>query len=82
MILWGLLSDGSDNLLSSKRVVTLLSFILCGVAFMANVFFGYDVDANLFDSMIYLTMAGLGFTASEKFLPINKKNKTSESPND
>jgi hypothetical protein len=29
--------------------------------------FGYHVDSKLFDSMMYIVVAGLGFTASEKF---------------
>jgi hypothetical protein len=34
---------------------------------MSNVFFGKTVDNTLFDSMMYIVVAGLGFTASEKF---------------
>lgn len=67
MILRGLLSDGHNNSLSSKRVVTILAFILCGIAFISNLFWGYTVSQYMFEGMIYLTMAGLGFTASEKF---------------
>ena len=59
----------SDNTaVSSKRVVTFLAFLLCAGAFISNVF-GYQVDAKLFDSMMYIVIAGLGFTASEKFAP-------------
>jgi len=66
-MLKGLLSDGTDDNLSSKRVVTLLSFLLCGIAFIANLFWNFDIEEYMFDGMVYLTMAGLGFTASEKF---------------
>lgn len=76
MILKGLLSDGIDDNLSSKRVVTVLSFLLCAVAFIANLFWNYEVKDYMFDGMIYLTMAGLGFTASEKFaFKSNKSEK-------
>jgi hypothetical protein len=68
-MLKGMLDDSHDNSLSSKRVVTLLAFVLCGIAFMANLFWDYKVEAYMFEGMIYLTMAGLGFTASEKFAP-------------
>jgi len=61
-----MLGDGTDNNVSSKRVITFLAFVLCGVAFIADIL-GYKVTPNLFDSMIYLVIAGLGFTASEKF---------------
>lgn len=69
----GMLSDGSDNNLSSKRVVTFLAFLMCAIAFIANLFWNFDVDEYMFEGMIYLTMAGLGFTASERFATKNNK---------
>jgi hypothetical protein len=63
-----MVSDGTDGSISSKRVVTLLAFIMCSFGFVANVY-GYPVDSKLFDSMMYIVIAGLGFTASEKFSP-------------
>lgn len=62
-----MLSDGHNDSWSSKRVITFLAFIMCSAAFIGNVFFGKTVDAALFDSMMYIVVAGLGFTASEKF---------------
>ena len=64
--LTSMLADGENGSLSSKRVITLLAFILCSCGFVASVL-GYHVDAKLFDSMMYIVVAGLGFTASEKF---------------
>ena len=61
-----MLSDGCNNTISSKRVVTLLAFLVCAFALIADIY-GYKVTPSLFDSMIYLVIAGLGFTASEKF---------------
>jgi hypothetical protein len=61
-----MLSDGCNGTVSSKRVVTLLAFAVCAFALVADIF-GYKVTPSLFDSMIYLVIAGLGFTASEKF---------------
>jgi hypothetical protein len=75
-MLSGLLSDGTDDNLSSKRVVTLLAFTLCGVAFIANLFWGYTIEDYMFEGMIYLAMAGLGFTASEKFASYKNKNNS------
>lgn len=74
-MIYGLLNDSHNGTLSSKRVVTFLAFLLCGVAFVANLFWGFEVKPFMFDSMIYLTMVGLGATASEKFAPINKETK-------
>lgn len=62
-----MLEDGCDGSLSSKRVITLLAFIMCSIAFMADLFTAYTVKDAMFDAMIYLVIAGLGFTASEKF---------------
>lgn len=69
-----MLQDGCNGSLSSKRVITFLSFLLCAYAFVASIH-GYEVKDQLFDSMIYLVIAGLGFTASEKFSKGNKPNE-------
>ena len=61
-----MLSDGINNTVSSKRVVTLLAFLMCAGGFIAMVC-GYPLDSKIFDSMMYIVIAGLGFTASEKF---------------
>jgi len=57
-----------DPTVSSKRVITFLAFLLCAAAFIAMIL-GYTIDTKLFDSMMYIVIAGLGFTASEKFAP-------------
>jgi hypothetical protein len=62
-----MLTDGTDEGISSKRVVTLFAFILCSIAFIANLFWGLDVKDSIFEGMMYIAIAGLGFTASEKF---------------
>jgi hypothetical protein len=58
----------SDPAVSSKRVITFLAFLLCASAFIAMIL-GHSIDQKLFDSMMYIVIAGLGFTASEKFAP-------------
>ena len=57
-----------DSGVSSKRVITFLAFLLCAGAFVSMIL-GYQIDQKLFDSMMYIVIAGLGFTASEKFAP-------------
>lgn len=61
-----MLADGTNNSISSKRVITFLAFLLCAVGFLADIY-GYEVRTEIFDSMMYIVVAGLGFTASEKF---------------
>jgi len=67
-----MLSDGTNGTVSSKRVVTILAFLLCAYGFVAMIY-GYHVDSKIYDSMMYIVIAGLGFTASEKFT--TKENK-------
>ena len=64
--LTSMLSDGVNDTISSKRTVTLLAFLMCSGGFIASIC-GYNVDSKLFDSMMYIVVAGLGFTATEKF---------------
>ena len=67
MWLQSMLSDGHNGSVSSKRVVTTIAFLLCGIAFMVDLLTPYKAEPHLFDSMMYIVIAGLGFTASEKF---------------
>jgi|LakMenE01Jun11ns_1017448.scaffolds.fasta_scaffold9866696_1 hypothetical protein len=67
-MLKSIFQDGHNESISSKRVITFLAFVLCAFGFIADIF-GYKVTPALFDSMMYIVVAGLGFTASEKFAP-------------
>jgi hypothetical protein len=68
-IITSILKDGTDGSISSKRVVTTASFLLCAIGFISNLFWGFKIDPNIYNSMMYIVVAGLGFTASEKFAP-------------
>lgn len=72
MWLKSLLQDSHNASISSKRVVTLLAFTICAWGFVADTL-GYKVNPELFDSMMYIVIAGLGFTASEKFTSNKQK---------
>lgn len=65
-MLRSMLADSVNGSVSSKRVITFLAFLVCAFALIADIF-GYKVTPALFESMIYIVVAGLGFTASEKF---------------
>ena len=67
-----LFRSGTDGNVSSKRLVTFLSFLLCAVAFLGNLFWKFEVAQFMFESMMYIVVAGLGFTASEKFFKETK----------
>ena len=62
-----MLQDGHDGSVSSKRVVTFVAFLLCAIAFLANLFYHLTIEQFLFDSMSYIAMTGLGVTVAEKF---------------
>jgi hypothetical protein len=61
-----MLSDDTGAV-SSKRTITFLSFLLCAAAFVADLGWDLKVDFPVFQAMMYIVIAGLGFTASEKF---------------
>jgi hypothetical protein len=46
--------------------------MICAYGFIASIY-GYPMDTKLFDSMMYIVIAGLGFTASEKFAKKEEK---------
>ena len=68
-VLKSMLADGVDGSVSSKRVVTFIAFLLCATGFLANLFWGFKIDAFIFNAMMYIVIAGLGFTGLEKFAP-------------
>lgn len=70
-----MLCDGTDDLISSKRVITTLAFCLCALGFIADLFWDKKVDEHVFNAMMYIAIAGLGFTASEKFSKDTRKDK-------
>lgn len=57
----------SDGKISSKRLVTLLAFLMMCTGFIANLFWAKTIDPIIYDSMKWIVIGGLGFTASEQF---------------
>jgi hypothetical protein len=72
MRLTSILEDGDNHSLSSRRVITLLAFVLCSIAFLANLFWGFKIDQFIYESMMYIVLGGLGVIVAEKF---TKKSK-------
>ena len=60
-----MLSSGSK--VSSKRVVTFICLLFMVIGYVANLFWDFEVADNMFESLQWIVMAGLGFTASENF---------------
>ena len=57
----------SDGKVSSKRLVTLLAFLMMATGFISNLFWKFTIDQNIYDSIKWIVISGLGFTASEQF---------------
>lgn len=68
-----MLSGENENNPSSKRVITFLAFLLLATGFIAEMFFERKVNPSTYETMMYIVIGGLGFTASEKF---TKKENT------
>lgn len=70
------LSSGSK--ISSKRVVTIVSFALMGIGFLVDLFTDLTISENVFSAMEYIVIAGLGFTATEGFTKGKKEVKAEQ----
>ena len=68
-----MLSGEGEQNPSTKRVITLLAFLLLATGFVAEMFFERKVNPTTYEYMMYIVLGGLGFTASEKFV---KKEQT------
>ena len=68
-----MLSGEGENNPSSKRMITFLAFLLLATGFIAEMFFEKRVNPQTFDTIMYIVLGGLGFTASEKFVSKEKK---------
>lgn len=64
----GVMADKDGNP-SSKRAVTLIAVLMMVVGYFANLFWDYTVDQFMFESVMYVVIAGLGITGAEKFAP-------------
>lgn len=65
---------GTDKF-SSKRNIIALSFALLTIAFFANLFFAYHLDANILEALMALITIGMGTTIPEKFSKFFPGNK-------
>lgn len=69
----------SNGRVSSKRLIAILAFILMATGFIANLFWDQTIDEFIYESMKWIVIGGLGFTASERFgfkdKPIKDENK-------
>jgi hypothetical protein len=67
--------SGVTGNISSKRVITSIAFLLCCIAFLANIFGEIPLQQYIWEGMLYLVGAGLGFSTLEHF---SKPNSNKE----
>lgn len=75
-IFFSQIMQDNDGGFSSKRVVTFYALLLISIGFFANLFGGYKVEQFMFDAVMFIVIAGLGFSGAEKFAP----NRTPSAP--
>ena len=68
----------SDGKVSSKRLVTLVAFIMMATGFISNLYWDFTIEPEIYDSMKWIVIGGLGFTATEQF----STKKTDENTDD
>jgi len=61
------LLTGLNDEVSSKRFITLTSFLLISVAFISSVFFDIKMKEYIWNGMLIFCGSGLGFTTLEYF---------------
>ena len=65
-----MLADSDDiSALSTKRVLSCLAFFCCMVGFFVDLFTNLQVSQEIYSSMMWVAIAGMGFTGFEKFAP-------------
>lgn len=69
------LSSGSD--VSSKRLISLLAFVMMVIAFLSNLYFKFTIEEHMFKSMEWIVEIGMGTILIEKF---SKKKDESTQP--
>lgn len=73
----GVMADDNGNP-SSKRAVTLVATLMMIIGYFANLFWDYTVDQFIYESIMYVVIAGLGITGAEKFAPEKVKSDVVE----
>jgi|TARA_R110000787_G_scaffold283205_1_gene395711 hypothetical protein len=70
----------SEGKVSSKRFVTFICLLFMLIGYTSNLFWDFTIDNNLFESLQWIVMAGLGFTAAENFSPKGGETPVEEGP--
>ena len=58
---------GVNGVLSSKRVVTFICVVLMTIGFVLDLFLDLSVPQFMYEAIMYVVIAGVGFTGAEQF---------------
>ena len=65
----------SEGKISSKRFITFIAFGLIAIGFLVDLFTDFTISEDIYSGVEYIVIAGLGFTASERFVSWKKVSK-------
>lgn len=71
----------SDGKLSSKRLISLLAFIMMSLGFIANLFWDFTIEEHIYKSMEWVVEIGMGTIVAEKFGKKRESNTNVDSNN-
>ena len=76
-----ILQDNDGNL-SSKRTITFISIFLMVLITVSDLFWDFKVESNIFDSIMWIVISGLGTSTLEKFASAwkDKPKETKQQP--
>ena len=66
----------NDGYISSKRVITIIAVLLLIVITISNLYWAYSIEPFIFESIMWIVMAGLGTATLEKFATAWKERGT------
>ena len=66
--------------ISSKRFLSLIGMLMLCIGFLANLFWDFKIDHDIYSSMETLVEIGMGTIVAEKFGKVHPELKIEEEP--
>ena len=66
----------SSSKISSRRFIAILAFIVIVVIAFIDLFTSNTISEFIFDALMWIVLAGMGFATSDKFSMKSKKDET------
>lgn len=68
----------SSSKVSSRRFIAILAFIVIIVIAFIDLFTSNTISEFIFDALMWIVLAGMGFATSDKFSTKGKKDETTD----